>query len=99
MKWEEFVALPENERNSVFQSLNPYENPPLFEAVRLAFLEAHPEFGPPHEVVVGEVGGLGPMNGLAVKVAGTVKLRVPTQFMGLYVGKAVRVGDGWKRAR
>lgn len=100
MTWEEFIALPLDKRGAAFQQLNPYENPPVFEGVRLAFLDAHPECGPPHEVGVGEVGMLGPLNGVAVKVAPGVKLRVPMWFMGMPVVKLVQAKTGgWKRAR
>ena len=99
MTWEDFQALPEEERGSVFQQLDPNGDSPLFEAVRQAFLREYPEFGPPNEVVVGEGSGLGPYNSIGVKLALDVKLRVPTRFMGFPVDKLVRSGSGWRRVR
>lgn len=100
MTWEEFSAMPDGERGRAFQQLNPYEDPPIFEAVRLAFIQAHPQCGPPNEVIVGEAGKLGPLNGIVVRVLTTPTIRVPRQFMGLLVFKVVRSKTGgWKDAR
>jgi hypothetical protein len=96
---QDLFSLPAQQRARAFQSLNPYYNPPLFGAVRSAFLQAHRACGPPNEVVVGDIGRLGPLNGIAVKVAAGAKLRVPTQFMGILVEKLIWSGSSWKRAR
>lgn len=81
MTWEEFLAMPDGERGRAFQQLNPSEDPPIFEAVRLAFIQAHTQCGPPNEVIVGEVGMLGPLNGIGVRVMSASPLRVPSRFM------------------
>lgn len=99
MTWDELSVLPVVERRRAFQQINPYEDPPIFAEVKRAFLEKHPEFGPPHEIFVGDVGGLGSLNGIGVRLASAVKLRVPTQFMGLHVSKLVKSGNGWKSVR
>jgi hypothetical protein len=99
MTWEEFLALPEDDRGRAFQQLNPYEEPPLFEAVKQAFLREHPECGAPNEVVVGLGPGVGPYNGIGVRLAPDAKLRVPKRFMGIPVDKLIRSGSSWKRAR
>lgn len=100
MTWDEFVAMPDSERAYAFQQLNPYDEPPIFEAVRLAFLAAHPQCGAPHEVSVGEIGTLGPLNGVGVKVAPGSSVRVPLRFMSLPVSKLIKAKNGgWKRAR
>ena len=100
MTWEEFLAMPDSERGRAFQRLNPYEEPPIFESVRLAFLDANPQCGPPNEVIVGEVGMLGPLNGVGVRVAADSKIRVPKRFMGVPVEKLIKAkSGGWKRAR
>jgi hypothetical protein len=101
MTWEEFLALPERRRGCEFNQLNPYDDPPIFERVRTEFLKAHPQCGPPNEVIVGEVGKLGPLNGIAVRVlTSPTTTRVPRQFMGLLVFKVVRSKTGgWKDAR
>jgi hypothetical protein len=100
MTWEEFLAMPDGERGRAFQQLNPYEDPPIFEAVRLAFIQAYPQCGPPNEVIVGEVGMLGPLNGIGVRVMSASPLRVPSRFMDLPVEKLIKAKNGgWKRAR
>ena len=99
MTYLEFAALPDRLRGKAFQSLNPYDHPPLFAAVRRAFLEAHPNCARPHEVVVGLGPGLGPYNSVGVRVAPGQKLRVPRSFMGIPVDKLVHSKSGWRRAR
>lgn len=102
MTWEEFLTMSEHERACAFNQLNPHDDPrsPIFEAVQSAFLSAHPQFGPPNEVEVGEIGRVGPFNGIVVRVATDAKLRVPRKFLGLRVEKVIRLKNGsWRPAR
>lgn len=94
--FQDFLDLTARQQARVFKTLSPYDDPPLFESVRSAFLEAYPECGAPNEVFVGDIGGLGPINGIAVKVAPGRTLRVPRRFMGILVCKRYKSKSGWR---
>jgi hypothetical protein len=78
----------------------PYDDPPLFEAVKAAFLQAHPECGSADQVGVGFGPGLGPYNAILVKVETGITKRVPRRFMGIPVVKLVKTKTkrGWRNA-
>ena len=83
----EYKKLPEDEQTRIFQGLNPYEEPTIFDDIKTAFLKAHPKLGPVENIFIGFGNGLGAYNVISVRTKRGEKKRVPSKFMGATVLK------------
>ena len=86
MDFEVWSRLSDDEQRQQCQSLNPYEDWPLFKSIEEAFVKEFGELPGVEKVFCGVGSGLGPLNAITVSInKGAQRIKLPKYFMGFPV--------------
>jgi hypothetical protein len=83
--FERWTALSAGEQERLAQTLNPYEDWPLFKAIEKAFRSEHASNPAVIEVFCGFAAGLGSLNAVTVTIGKGSRVRLPKKYLGLPV--------------
>jgi hypothetical protein len=86
MTFEEFSAFPPDQQRRIVQGIYPVdEGNPLLAGIKAAFLETFPKCAQAEHVVVGEGANMGGFNAIIIRTKPGGRLRLPREFMGLFI--------------
>ena len=90
MKFKVWSRLSDDEQRQRCQSLNPYEDWPLFKSIEEAFVKEFGEQPGVAKVFCGFGSGLGPINAITVSIKkGAQRSQLPKYFMGFPVVREI----------